>query len=565
MRQVKVYTVVDEPYEIYRVFKGYAHKSMRLYLHENSLVSPLEMLAIMGSIRELKKQYLLFDKSDIIISNIKSILRISGYKVEGDNLYISISPRPLPSSSIRLYRFSLILCLAFVVLVTCLYSAIGLTSGLGMSFSVAKIYNENQLASALNGSGCYQLMRNIEITNMYSHNVFNGTLIGNNYSIIVKNDKIKNILKTNNGRVLNLNIVYGNIVEDIDSSVGLLTLNNSGNIVGVNISVSSLNVNCTKSNNDIFITSLAVNNSGIIDNCSLAINGNVESKGNGECSLSAFVGINDGVIRNCVVRDGSILSGVEVDIAGIVAINNVDGNIENCSNYATISQASSRDGWSPTVAGIALTNYGEIISSNNIADITAQSNNDGSNASGNIMVGGIASINYGTISDCLSRGELIAQSKKIIVYCGGITAYSTYYTSDSGTSVPAIEDCGVEGNINVSNEYEEGFVFAGGISGYLYGNVSKSYSLSTFTNGFDEKKSFIGLFVGGVYLQYGIFGGGTICVNASGNDVLFADNVSYQLGALISGSTIAKVGYDLTSSEVVVVVSEDVVDKKGVL
>ena len=46
--EVGVYTVVDEPEEIYPVFKEKAKKCLRLYVDKDAVVSPLEMLLILG-------------------------------------------------------------------------------------------------------------------------------------------------------------------------------------------------------------------------------------------------------------------------------------------------------------------------------------------------------------------------------------------------------------------------------------------------------------------------------------------------------------------------------------
>lgn len=45
--KIDEYTVVEEPFFIYQKFKVFAKKAVRLYFDETSVVSPLEMLAIL--------------------------------------------------------------------------------------------------------------------------------------------------------------------------------------------------------------------------------------------------------------------------------------------------------------------------------------------------------------------------------------------------------------------------------------------------------------------------------------------------------------------------------------
>ena len=166
---------------------------------------------------------------------------------------------------------------------------------------------------------------------------------------------------------------------------------------------------------------------------------------------------------------------------------------------------------------------------------------------GNIILGGICANNFGEINECLNTGNFEARAKKLIVYCGGISAYSTYHVREQNMILPSIINCGTRGEINVSTEDEKAIIFGGGISGYMYGKIVDCFSITNFVNGYTEEKCFIGKFLGSAYLQYQIFGGSTIYLEVSNNYVLNSDVVDYHIGALINNGSIVSVGVDLAN------------------
>jgi hypothetical protein len=146
---------------------------------------------------------------------------------------------------------------------------------------------------------------------------------------------------------------------------------------------------------------------------------------------------------------------------------------------------------------------------------------------------------------------LIANTDSKLIYSGGIASYTDIYTDSSGNSyIPSIKQCGVECTINVSSKKEKAFIFAGGICGYIYGEIIDNYSLVTFTNGNNTEKMFIGTAIGSAYLQYQIFNK-IICIDASGVYVADRDNVLFQIGALINNGTIVSTGLDMPDNGII--------------
>lgn len=556
------YKVVDENFEIYKKFRTIAGRCLRIYSQENCTISPLEMLAILHRESFLKKNYNLFEKNDAIINNLKTIFSIFGQNVEIDEHKIKIYKVKLNNKEKRKFKIAFYLSIAFVVIITSLYATLGFTLGFGTKIKAFNIYNETQLIKALNSNGNYVLNNDLEIDGLSSNLNFFGKLNGKNHTIYV--DKLPNgsLLSENNGKIENLNIIYANLEEEISNSLSLFVGKNNGEIKKVNISCNSLKLTCNKSKeSEIFVNSFAILNHGKIINCNLNLNTKIIGNLDGECLVSGFVGKNYRTIENCVFNNNSSIETSEVDVAGIASVNEKNAKIKNCKNYATISQASSINGWSPNVGGITLTNYGEVNNSHNYSNLTVISNNENENVEGSVFLGGISTMNYGSVKKCLNKGNLTALSKKLIVYCGGITAYSIYYIENEVTKMPAIINCGANSEINISTESDNAYVFAGGISGYLYGEVRDCYSLSTFTNGFEQTKYFIGNCIGSAYLQYQIFQS-IICIDASGNFMLKQDNASYHIGSLINNGNIIAVGVNTSNGEITNLSAEQIINKE---
>ncbi|MGN0961934.1 MAG: hypothetical protein ACI4PF_07065, partial [Christensenellales bacterium] len=142
------------------------------------------------------------------------------------------------------------------------------------------------------------------------------------------------------------------------------------------------------------------------------------------------------------------------------------------------------------------------------------------------------------------------------------TAYSSYRVENNQMIVPSIKDCGSDSEISLQTENDI-FIFAGGISGFLYGEINNCYSLSTFTNGYDENKYYIGSCLGSSYLQYQIFQS-VICISASNNYVLDQTNVLYQIGSLINNGTIVSKGLDCNNGEIKTSLSEEEIKQQEV-
>ena len=544
--KINDYKEVDESLTLYKKFKDVAGRSLRLYTKDASIISPIEMLAILHKDRKVKKLFKFCKIFDVlnpdIINNLETIYSIHRQNTKTSELNIKISPRPLNSFQKRTLRNVIAIALSFILSLTGCFILINFSTGLGTSWNPYKIHNEKQFIRALESDANYILTKNLVINEDISDKTLQGYIDGNNYTLEVKALTIDGLIEKNDGKISNLNIIYDELQADCNSSVSLLVSENNGTINNVTISCKNLNLNCHKSSQtDIFISGFATNNNGTIKNCSIDINSKIDSTSSGECVISGIAGTNSGTINNCVINKDSSITSTEGDIAGICGTNTGDGKIVNCINYAALNQTSSSNEWTPTVGGITLSNYGTISNCTNYGKLTNISNNEEEEPKGNIFLGGISALNYGRHTKCLNYGDLTSFSKKIISYVGGVSGYSQYWDNRSN-NYPVIDSCGSLGIIDVQSEHEKAYAFAGGLCGSIYyGELTNCYSLSTFANDYTESRLFFGTCVGSAFLQYNIFTS-YVCFEASNNYVLSLNNVEYQLGSLIYNSSISKGG-----------------------
>lgn len=550
--KINEYKIVDEKIEIYSRFKQVAGRCLRLYLDENSLVSPLEMLAIMGKENTLTKSFTIAEKNEKIINNLKSIFKIFAQQIEIKNDKIKISTKPFSEFQKRNRLTVLIVFSSFILVLLLSQAVIGISFGLATGFSYFEIDSEKQLYLALNSNGCYKLTSDIEIENFESIDTFSGDLDGDNHFLFVNSLPQESFINKNKGNVKNLKIIFADGNINLAESYSLFVCDNFGTIENISVVCGNIIFVIDKSqNSEISVNAISVNNYGTIKNCEVKANISLEGNSSGDCFVSAFAGINSGIVESCTFLEDSSVSSIEVDIAGIVCENKLNAQVVGCKNYAKLSQISSSEQWSPNVGGIAISNYGIIKNSKNFAELSIISNNAGEQAQGSVFLAGISAFNYRDIIGCLNKGNLIVSSKRILVYCGGIAAYSSYSSELNNSYISKISGCGTQCQLNLSTENESAFVFAGGISGYFYGEMIDCYTLASFVNGNNQEKYFVGNAIGVATVWYHLFGSG-VYANFDNIYALKQDNITYQIGSLIYDGNIISVGIDDSDGGIIV-------------
>lgn len=533
LKRVRSYRIEEEPFELYKKFRSVAGKSLRLYAGNDNIITPVEMLAIVGKDSAVKSKCGDFIHNDIALNRLKTIYNIKGQSTEISANKIKISAKKLTTKQKNQYLIASVMSLVFAVVLAVGCVVPSFVVGVGTESNPFKVASASQFVSAMGNKSHFKLTSDITLDDLDDLE-FNGVLDGNNHKITIKNPQ-NYLIKTNLGTIKNLSIKYDKLTVETSQSFSFLVGENKGTIENVKIEVGEFNASFTKSlASDIYIGAVATTNSGTISNCTLSLNAKLVATGDGECYAGGFVGKNNGKIDGCEFL-GS-LSGESVDVAGAVGYNSYGATISNCKNKATISQTSNLKDWSPNACGLAMTNYGTIKNCVNLGQITATSTCEDAKSEGQVLVAGISCLNYGEIVKCLNKGDLTATAKVIWAYAGGITAVSDGYMRDNSTILSSISECGTECNINVSTEGDDDYVYVGGITGAIYGEIASCYSITTFTNGNDKDKNFVGLLTGATYIYTNFFST-YLSIWGSSNLVCYVENVANHIGAVIANNT----------------------------
>lgn len=532
--QIKKYDIVVEPIEFWGALRRLAGKRLRVYSGETRVINPLEMLALLGKDRKLKKMYGKFYVSDDIKKQIVAIYKIGAQNVYFDSIGVHIEKRVWGLREKRIILASMIMSFACAVVVAGIYVFMGVINGFGVGGLPYKIKNETELYKALACEDSYVLSKDITLKNKCDALNFEGTLDGNGHTIYLDDLSALGI-ENNFGTIKNLNIVCRANSGIINSQIGLIANKNEGTISNVKVTIGDIEITANRSQeNDCGLYGVVVENKGTISNAQIKLNVALTALNDGECSLSGVAYSNSGTIKNCSVISGSTASSLECDLAGIVIYNEVGGEIISSKNYATLSQQSSQKTWSPNVAGIALSNMGTISSSINYGMMSVVSTCEDDGDVGIAYVGGVSANNYSVIDNCLNYGDINASTNKIIVYAGGLVANGIYSIVDSQTVLSSsVTNSGVECNINVETLDTEAYAFVGGLCGYLYGAMENCFSLASFTQGSTDTKYFVGNAVGATYISSS-FWSDIIYLTARNNYVLDRENVDAHIGAYIT-------------------------------
>lgn len=231
---------------------------------------------------------------------------------------------------------------------------------------------------------------------------------------------------------------------------------------------------------------LAGINNGLIDS-TFVVKSNIATLGN----ASALVGENNGQIINSGVVSTTVQGGKTT--SGIARINN--GTIYGITlTYNTISvvlpkpekeeKSVVRDAGELLVGGVAVVNNGTIDSVVNRLTIISVNYNDTDNVTG-IKVGGIVAINTGKITTAYMEGSN-SKDKNIYIYINGVTGEEVSYVGGIVGYMDASSGSAIVDKTYVIKSSIDGSDYTGGIVGYIdngTATVSNSYVASVNLNG----------------------------------------------------------------------------------
>lgn len=514
----KSYNKVPEESEIYEEFRRYNKRCLRIYLGADSIVSPLEMLYIMGEKHQFECAYPMAYRNDAVNKNLKKLHKIQtdeDLKYKGQ---VPIIPKKPMSSLIKmLIVVSLIISFCGVVLSV----GIGVNNYLiviGTQENPYLISSAKQFAQAIDkGDKYFKLTKDIELSTLEPYEEFLGKLDGDGHTITLVGGNY--LFRDMKGKISNLKVNVGEVSQEVIRDKSFFILINSGELSNIEfLGKFDLSVSQSASAN-LYIGGAIGENSGTIDNLVGNITVKIQGRTTSNTYLGGLVAINTGTINNIQSTSESSITSNTVDIAGLVAINNSGRKISNAVNNAKLIQTTAENQWSPNVGGIVALNNGIIETSHNSGEISGISTAEASEGEGlsQVLVGGIVTVNNGSVTDSYNEGKLEGNSKSSYVQIGGIAAQSSV--------VAVVNKCYSKGDITGKSERENSYVFLGGILGNNNGKINKCYSIANLQiSGVGEKDCYIGGIMG--MCNTTAISGGLI----ADNYYLSADNVPFGSG-----------------------------------
>lgn len=516
---VDEYKFLPEDVPSYVLFIKKASKCIRLY-PDGTVVSPLEMMMILDKSKDLKKAYALAKKNPTIKANLKKIYRIKydlDVKYDGD--LIVAEKRPLTKGEKKKILIGalgsfLIVCLCistpFVVNVFYPFIPSGNNPNDPSNDSTPITVTVSEIKEVtFKSKNTYNLSADSVLTVSETIATSSCKINGNKNVVAVKTNTYP-LFKKIDGTIKDVTFDFGEIDLSVTEATSLLCDENAGTLDNVTIKVngkittsvlkdptsdaqSSLEDVYNDVNKKTYVTLGGVTyyNSGTIKNSVAHLDLSLSGAVKANSCFSAFAAVNTGTISYCETT--GTINADTVDVSGTVNFNY--SSVVGCVNSASITHVSSDDGWSPLVAGIAVTNASTIKKCENKGALKVSSNapkiND--NTLRYVRASGITQDNYGVVDSCNNEANIEASGVFARVETAGI-AGNNLYDKYAG-SVSSSANSG-----KLSSTVDQGKIFTAGIvacvsDGKIYGNTSDgeiSYNQTSENYEYNE------VFAGGV-------------------------------------------------------------------
>ncbi len=296
----------------------------------------------------------------------------------------------------------------------------------------------------------------------------------------VTNSTIKNVKFEN----IKFETATGVTITNAGGVAGELTATEGGAASSIeNVSITfAEEINFTANN---FGGIAGVINNGRIINCTVgsAVQPTAEKANNGALTIAATANISNvgGVVAT--ITSGSI-SGNTVysatlyannNVAGLVAINN---GAVGAGNFAKADIRFNKGGFASRIAGLVAQNNGTINQSSAEVSITIlAATSDASNVENNVMIGGVAAINNGEITQVAVSGEGVKNDSTVAattMFIGGVVALN----NANGTITDAQNNMAQVGMFTADKNYE-----VAGIVAINYGAITKATATSSAIEG----------------------------------------------------------------------------------
>ena len=527
------YRVCDEPIDLYVEFAKKAGRCLRLYIGGQTVVSPLEMLLILGKTHKLRKSYSIALCTPTIRNNLKSLYSIKyGLSLDFDGRDIVMDKRPLSFTEKRrllIASISTFLCIAIIIstpfIINSFVPFIGVNNNQGSGNGDNSTPNDNENSNTDNPQETPKPSVTLDVTDVSqidfgSSNVYNlknditipSSIVKSNCTINGNGFKINfpanaPLFTTMAGTLDNIKFSPTNNEFSFNKKFAFIAENNTGTIKNCELELNGqINVALDENKNSetTYLSGFVITNTGFILNSTL--NANLVLNGNttANASFSGFSALNSREIEGCILN--GTISSTTVDVAGICDTNRY--SVEKCENKANISQTTAEHKWSPLVVGICANNYNLINECKNTGNLSAYSTykseqTDTENTSFYmIKLSGIVITNQYAVVNCTNDGNLHVESKENVLYLGGVV---TETELSSLISTPIISACINNGTLTATTEKTS--IYSGGIFAVCnYGSCMSSTNNGSVTATITQTpENSSEIFVGGIcgYIKVG--------------------------------------------------------------
>lgn len=490
------YNVVEENYDAYLKFKRYAKKSLKIFVLNERIIYPIEMLAILDERYLLNKYFKKLYKNEEIVENLRKIY-ILNQKIEID---VSINNIELPKKKLiakqKWFVALMVSIFAFVIAVSSISVVfIKSTSGIGTIASPIKITSASGLQSAIKkGKRYYSLEKDIVLTETFVPYDFSGTIFGNGYKISAGEFMSDGFVKKLTGNIENLAISAKIKNKNISQNYAIIAEKSSGNIKKCEI-FAEIDLK-TYNDEDVYLAGMVADNSGVIEDSVAMVNGTISNNRSSNVFFAGIAGLNTGTVKNSKTNN-SKLEADTVDLGGIVAENK--GVIENCENNLSLIQTSAKE-WNPNTAGVSITNYGTIKNCKNFALVSAESTMAEKNEEYEFatIVGGVVCDNYGSVSNSINKGKVVCKGDVTICYVGGVVARNIF--TEENTAVVEKSKCqlSVVSDTMVEVYSKSNLICVGGVVGHNSSEIVGCGFVGTINATTDIETNGFAAYVGGV-------------------------------------------------------------------
>jgi len=417
--------------------------------YASASVSPLEMLAILGRGRELKKLYAVYPNAQKYLPAVHRLYYTRlGQGVSATGKTLDLPPEPISYEERRHSAFFAWLSLAIGLVFAAVTVFLSVYFGLGNDRFYYKVRTDAAFLSALQADQTVYLKSDVSLS--LGVETFDRQFEGNDHVVRLHApfaDKFEGDLR---------NVIF---VLEPDFTGDAVIGENSGTIHNVRVVAEGLSVE----KGGEYMGLLTAVNTGSIDGCYAVLSVEITGDAGGDCYFAPFAGDNTGAIHNCHA-EGTIRA-LNVDVAGVAGKNEKTGVITDCAVNMELRERSDIKGWTPNVAGVTDHNEGAIDGCAVSGSVTSTLVSPELGEEDHVMsayAAGVACVNVGSVKGTTVRATVTAETTGGAAFAGGVVSLNTTLTADP-TASGIVEHCSGLGAVRALAQAENNS-YAGGIA-----------------------------------------------------------------------------------------------------